>query len=68
MATPNTPMILSAKSQEGIIQFTKQCKELTSKNWNLKNHMRKVDLAYMREQDLLDENKISLGFFLSINI
>ena len=59
MATPNTPMILSAKSQEGIIQFTKQCKELTSKNWNLKNHMRKVDLAYMREQDLLDENSKS---------
>lgn len=57
MATPNTPMILSAKSQEGVVQFVKQCKELTNKNWNLRPQMRKVDLAYMREQDQLDENR-----------
>lgn len=57
MATPNTPMLLSEKAQLGIVQFVKQCKELTSKNWNLKNQWRKIDLAYAREQDLLDENR-----------
>ena len=56
MPTPNTPMLIPAKAQEGIIQFVKQCKELNSKHWNIRNQMRKVDLAYMREQDLTTEN------------
>lgn len=56
MAQPNTAMLIPKKSQEGIVQFVKQCKELNSKHWNLRSQMKKVDLAYMREQDLTTEN------------
>lgn len=56
MAVPNTGMLIPAKAQDGIIQFVKQCKELNAKHWNIRGQMRKIDLAYMREQDLTAEN------------
>ena len=55
MAQPNTPMIIPKKSQEGIVQFIKQCKELNTKHWNIRNQMMKVDRAYMRETDFTAE-------------
>lgn len=56
MATqPNTPMLIPAKAQEGILLFLNQCKELTHQHWNVREQLRKVDLAYQREQDLTTE-------------
>lgn len=55
MATPNTPMLLSRKTQEALIQYHHQVYDLQSRNWNLRDQMRKVDLAYIREKDLTDE-------------
>jgi len=59
MATPNTPMLIPKASQEGITQFIKQCKELNTNNWNVRNQMRRIDLAYMREQDLTRDQHMS---------
>jgi len=56
MAQPNTPMLLSKKSQEALLQFHHQCYMLQSYNWNMREQMRKVDLAYQREKDLTDEH------------
>lgn len=56
MATQsNTPMIIPAKSQEGIVNFIQQCVNLHNSQWNMKDQMREVDLAYMREKDLSQE-------------
>lgn len=46
-----TPMIIPDKSQEAIIQFHKSCYSMLNSQWNLREQFRKVDLAYMREQD-----------------
>lgn len=59
MAQPNTPMLIPKASQEGILQFTSQCKSLNTQHWNIRNQMRKVDLAYMREQDLTREQSLA---------
>lgn len=56
MAT-NTPIILSKTSQEGVVQFMRQCNLLTQSQWNLRDQMRAVDLAYIREMDLTTENQ-----------
>lgn len=53
MAQPNTPMIIPAKAQDGILQFIKSAKQLSAKHWNMREKMRQIDLAYMREVDLL---------------
>jgi hypothetical protein len=47
-----TPMIIPRKSQEGIVQYAKSCFQLMQTQNNLRSNMRKIDLAYMREQDL----------------
>lgn len=57
MVAPNTPMILSKKSQEGIIQFSRQCYRLLNQQYNIREQMRQVDLAYIREQDQTQENQ-----------
>jgi len=56
MAQPNTPMIIPAKAQDGILQFIKSAKQLSAKHWNMREKMRQIDLAYMREVDLTDEH------------
>lgn len=48
----NTPMILPRKAQDGIVQYAKSCFQLMQTENNLRSNMRKIDLAYMREQDL----------------
>lgn len=55
--TPNTPIKLTAKVQEGIIQFNKQCYQQLQQQWNLREQMRKVDLAYNRENDFTKEHQ-----------
>lgn len=53
--TQNTPILLSKKSQEALLQYHHQCYELQTSNWNLRHQMEKIDRAYMRENDLSNE-------------
>lgn len=53
MAT-NTPMILPPKAQDGIIEFQKQAYAMLGASWNIREQMRQIDLAYMREKDQTD--------------
>jgi hypothetical protein len=46
-----TPLIIPEKSQEGIIQLHKQCYSMLNQQWNIREQMRQVDLAYIRETD-----------------
>lgn len=57
MITPNTPVLLSSKSQEGLVSLLKQCRRLQTFTTNLREQFRTIDLAYMREQDLTVANQ-----------
>jgi hypothetical protein len=57
MTTSATPMILSKKTQEGLIAFQHQCFQMMNNQWNIREQMRNVDLLYMRENDLTLENQ-----------
>jgi len=54
MAQPNTPMLVSKKSQEALIQYHNQCYMQQQSQWNIREQMRKIDLAYIREEDQSD--------------
>jgi hypothetical protein len=56
MATPNTPILLPRKTQEALIQYHHQCYMLQTSNWNIRDQMRQIDLAYIRENDFTQEN------------
>lgn len=56
MTQSNTPMQISPKSQQAVIEFQKQCYNMLNQQWNLREQMRKVDLAYIREKDKTGEN------------
>jgi len=56
MSQPNTPMLISKKSQEALLQYHHQCNDLQSRNWNLREQMQRIDRAYMREVDFTQEN------------
>lgn len=51
-----TPMLLPARSQEAIIQFHRACYQMLNQQWNVRQQMRNIDLAYIREQDWTKEN------------
>ena len=57
MATPNTPMLLTKNSQQAIVEFHKSCYQLLRSQWNLREQMRQIDLAYIREQDMTTEHR-----------
>lgn len=57
MATPNTAIILTDKSQSAVIEFLKQCYNLYNQNINIRERMREIDLAYIREKNQLVEQK-----------
>lgn len=57
MATPSTPMMLSRKTQEGIIQYLQSARTIQTSNWNLREQLRKIDLSYMRESDRTTEHQ-----------
>jgi hypothetical protein len=58
MATiPNTPMLLSADSQAGLLNFHNQAIQLSAKLWNLRSQFERADKAYMREVDKTTENQ-----------
>ena len=50
-----TPYVPSDKSQECIIQFARSCSNLFNSQWNIRESMRNIDLAYMRETDWTEE-------------
>lgn len=51
-----TPTLIPDKSQEAIIQFERACYTMLQNQWNIREQMRQVDLAYIREQDWTKEN------------
>ncbi len=57
MVTPNTPLLISKQSQAALVTFLNQCKSLDNQHWNMREQMRRIDLAYMREADLTSENQ-----------
>jgi len=58
MATiSNTPVIISKSAQDGILQFHRSCYSLLNQQWNIREQLRQVDLAYMREQDWTSEHQ-----------
>lgn len=56
-ATPNTPVLLSTNSQAGLLELHRQCYQQFNSQWNLREQMREIDLAYQREMDLTEENQ-----------
>lgn len=57
MTVPSLPMNLSKVSQQGIIEFHKQCYQMLNSTWNIRNAMRDIDLAYIRENNLTEKNQ-----------
>lgn len=57
MAIQNTPMLLSKKTQEALRQYHHQCYELQASNWNIREQMRAIDLAYIREADQTEDHR-----------
>lgn len=53
----NTPFLVSRQSQEGLLSFQRQCYGMVDSSWNIRNQLRAVDLAYMRETDLTNEHQ-----------
>jgi hypothetical protein len=53
----NTPMLVSKKAQEGLVEYHKQCYQLLGQQWNIREQMRNVDLAYIRELDWTKANQ-----------
>lgn len=59
MTVANTPFTLPQKAQEGILAFHRQCYSLLNQQWNIREQLRQVDLAYMREKDWTDDHQSS---------
>lgn len=56
-ASSNQPVMLSKNTQAGLLDFHKQCYQQYGSQWNLKEQMREIDLAYAREADLTEDNQ-----------
>ena len=56
MAT-NTPMILGKNQQAGFLEFSKQAYNMLNTSWNIREQMRRIDLAYIRELDQTATNQ-----------
>lgn len=55
MPAPAISVPLSKKSQDGLIQFQYQAYQLMASQYNIREQLRQVDLAYLREQDYTEE-------------
>ena len=53
----NTPMILGKLQQAGLIEFSKQAYNMLNTSWNVREQMRLIDLAYIREKDWTAEGQ-----------
>ena len=47
-----TPQIIPEQSQVALIQFHRACYNMLNEQWNIREQMRTIDLAYAREADL----------------
>ena len=56
-STPNTPMIISKKAQQGLLEFHNSCYNLYNQNWNLRSQLERMDRLYIRENDLTEANQ-----------
>lgn len=56
MAGNESTIKLSPDQQESVIKFADSCTAMYRQNWNLRERMRQVDLAYLREQDYTQEH------------
>jgi hypothetical protein len=52
----NTAMQLSKKSQDGLCEFHKNSLRALDRQYNFREQMRQMDLAYLREKDLTQEH------------
>lgn len=43
-------------AQQGLIQYHRTASTLVERQWNLRESMRQIDLAYLREQDRTEDN------------
>ena len=43
-------------AQEGLVQYHRTVSTLVERQWRIKSNLRNIDLAYLREQDLTEEN------------
>lgn len=57
---PNTPMRPSDSAQELVAQYYKQCYNGVQSQWNIREQLRQVDLAYIRETDWTKEHRRAL--------
>src|SRR3990172_5990932 len=56
MTLPTQSLYISRTAQQGLLEFHKQCYNLMSRQWNMREQMRKIDLDYIRESDWTVEN------------
>lgn len=56
MAAPQAFQI-SKPAQDGLIQYHRTASTLVDRQWNIKEQLRQIDLAYIREQDMTEENQ-----------
>lgn len=52
----DTPFILSKKIQDAVLEYQRQCYQLTNSQFNIRESMRAIDLEYIRENDATSEN------------
>jgi hypothetical protein len=52
----STALIVPKKSQEALLEYSRQCYNMLNLQWNLREQMRQVDLMYIREQDWTTAN------------
>ena len=55
MVKPNTPMLLTTRSQQGLVEFFKQC-NMASRDTTMRANMENIDRAYQRELDITKEH------------
>lgn len=57
MATQSESILISKKSQGAVIEFYRQSYQLVNQQWNLRDQLRQIDLAYNREVDWTKRNQ-----------
>lgn len=62
MAGNQSIVDLKPASQESVVNFIDSCKQMYRQNFNIRERMRQIDLAYAREQDLTVENQVAKQF------
>ena len=53
----NQAFPLPKLAQEGLVQYHRTASTLVERQWNLREQMRSIDLAYIREQDWTSEHR-----------